>query len=103
VVQPTVGKNSYVTSKHKKVPSQYTALPYQGLYAEKLPRNQAAEIILPAYSAQGAVTPKFGAKKFTAKVVQQALPGRQDSDKVKYFTEEYRPDEGFGFETGSYY
>jgi hypothetical protein len=78
-------------------------LPYQGLYAENLPRKQSAEIVLPVYSVEGAATPKFGTRKFTAKLVQQPPAVRQGSDKLKYFTEQYRPDAGFGYGAESLY
>ncbi|GFG32627.1 hypothetical protein Cfor_04736 [Coptotermes formosanus] len=101
--QPAAGKSSYVTPKHKKVPSQYQVVPYQGLYTETLPRPQPAEIVLPAYSPQAAATPTFGTRKVTAKLVQQAPVIRQGSEKLKYYTEQYREDEGFGFGAGSIY
>jgi hypothetical protein len=95
--QPTAGQKSYVTSKHKKVPSQYNVLPYQGLYTENLPKKHITDIILPAYSAQGGVRPNFGTRKYTAELVQQAPAIKQDSEKLKYFTEQYSSGDGFGF------
>lgn len=86
-----------MTSKHKKVPSQYNVLPYQGLYAENLPKKHTTDIILPAYSAQGGVTPNFGTRKYTAELVHQAPGIKQGSEKLKYFTEQYSSGEGFGF------
>jgi hypothetical protein len=95
--QPTAGHKSYVTSKHKKVPSQYNVLPYQGLYTENLPKKHTTDIILPTYSAQGGVKPNFGTRKYTAQLVQQVPAIKQGSEKLKYFTEQHRSDEGFGF------
>jgi len=95
--QPTAGHKSYVTSKHKKVPSQYNVLPYHGLYSENLPKKYTTDIILPAYTPQGGVTPNFGARKYTAGLVQQTPSIKQGSEKLKHFTEQYRPEEGFGF------
>jgi hypothetical protein len=71
-------------------------LPYQGLYAENLPKKYTTDI-LPAYSAQGGVSPKFGTRKYTAELVHQAPAIKQGSEKLKYFTEQYRSDKGFGF------
>jgi hypothetical protein len=72
-------------------------LPYHGLYAENLPKKQTTDIILPAYSAQGAVTPNFGTRKYTSMLVQQNPAIKQGGEKLKYFTDQYRSDEGFGF------
>jgi hypothetical protein len=95
--QPTAGQKSYITSKHKKVPSQYNVLPYHGLYRENLPKKQTTDIILPDYSAQGAVTPNFGTRKYSVNLVQQAPAIKHGSDKLKHFAEQYRSEEGFGF------
>jgi hypothetical protein len=101
--QPTAAQKSYVTSKHKKVPSQYNVLPYQGLYRENLPKKQTTDIILPAYSVQGEVTPNFGTRKYTAKLFQQAPETKHGSDKLKHFAGQYRSEDGFGFGTEGLY
>jgi hypothetical protein len=95
--QPTAGQKSYVTSKYKKVPSQYNVLPYQGLYTENLPKKHTTDIILPAYSAQGGATPNFGTRKYTTELVQQTPATKHGSEKLKYFTEKYRSGDEFGF------
>jgi hypothetical protein len=77
------------------VPSQYNVVPYQGLYAENLQKKQ--ETNFPPYSAQGAVKPSFGTRKYTAKLLHQAPAVKLGSDKLKYLTKQYKSDEGFGF------
>jgi hypothetical protein len=72
-------------------------LPYQSLYTETLPKKHTTDIILPAYSAQGGLTPNFGTRKYTAELVHQAPAIKHGSEKLKYFSEQYRTDEGFGF------
>jgi hypothetical protein len=103
LAQTTAGKKYYPTTKHSQALSPYNVQPYQSRFTEIIPRKQTAGPIVPAYSGEVAGPPRSRTTQYTAKSFQHSPSVREKTVTLKYFTEKYKPDEGFTFGAEKFY